>query len=158
MPTILNYPTTFASPYKPTFTINGVKMPTPSTFTWTPPKVLGMNGLGRNRYYPFWECTLGWDYLSMDDYSVLFASYLGATSGATTVFLPWVYYGSPAQQAPGTWGITPTGSARLAEYFNVIVDMPILKTSVENISQATVTMTVRRIQVVPITINLDPIP
>ena|ERR1700690_3629459 len=151
MSTTYTFSPNFAIPYIPYFEINGVRMPQPSSFTWVGPKVLGMNGAGKNRYYPFWQCNLEWDSVSIDEYNALMNGYLGATTGYTVVFLPIIYIG----QNNATATILNTGVPRVAEYFGVIVDMPILQTTIENIAQGGVKMSIRRINMV--TFNLDPV-
>jgi hypothetical protein len=136
------YNENLANPALPYFEINGIRMPTPSTFSWIAPAQIGINGAGRQRLYPFWGITLGWDTLSENEYAFLYTNWQGAISGTVNVLLPITYgntFGLPY------WDNTITGSLRNWTYYNVLIDQPTAQSTVENIALTNIKMTIRRI-------------
>jgi len=121
------------APQIPVFKINGVTMPTPSTFQWGFPKPIGITGQGFQRLYPFFEITLIWDYLSFDEYTILYDTFLGSISGTSSAQLP-TYYGT----AFGT-------GSRVTTYQSVIIDAPVPNQYIENNFYTNVKMVIRKI-------------
>lgn len=138
------YNPNFARPLVAYFEINGVRMPTPSNYNWIFPAVIGINGAGKQRIYPFWGITLAWDYLSINEFNILYQTYLGSTTGSTQVFLPLIY---AIAENSNPWDNTIfTGTLyRDIKYQNVIVDAPTAQATVDNIALQGVKMTIRRI-------------
>ena len=125
-------------PYVPTFKINGITMPQPTQFKWNFPAIIGINGAGKQRLYPFWGCTLTWDYVTLNEYSTLLNTYYGVISGAVYVQLPQVFT---------TQDLSLTGT-RVLTYNNVQVDAPIADIGYENTYIQNVKMTIRQITIV----------
>lgn len=141
MSTTKLYVDSLANPAIPYFEINGIRMPTPSTFTWIPPAQVGITGSGKQRIYPFWGITLGWDFLNENEYAFLYNTWLGVQSGSIFVMLPITYgnsFGSP-------WNVTVSGTLRNWNYYNVLLDQPIAQATIENISYQNVKQTIRKI-------------
>jgi len=141
MSTVKLYNENFASPAIPYFEINSVRMPTPSSFTWIPPAQIGLNGAGRQRLYPFWGITLGWDILSENEYSFLYNTWLGVSSGSIQVMLPPTWGNSTGLP----WNVLASGSLRNYNYYNILLDQPIAQATIENIGYQNVKQMIRKI-------------
>lgn len=143
MSTIAQYNANFANPVVSFFEINGVRMPTPTTFQWIFPAQIGINGAGKQRLYPFWGINLGWEYMSINEFNFMYMAYLGATTGSTEVYLPLIY--ARAEATP--WDNTVfTGTLfRDILYRGVIVDAPTAAATIDNIAFQGVKLTIRKI-------------
>jgi hypothetical protein len=75
----------------PTFKINGVSLPIPSTHKWELPDVWGIDGSGFERLVPFASVELVWGTMTYTDYTTLYDVYKGSISGSATANLPALY-------------------------------------------------------------------
>lgn len=114
------------NPVLPSFVINGMVIPDPTTFRWIIPENRGTDGYGFNRYNAHFSFELKWDIMSQDDFfSGIVRIYRGSyQSGSSSAVLP--QYDGPVYQYMNYTGVIIDHPMNGQFYSNYVKDVTLI--------------------------------